>query len=313
MRNVFVIKPNTKVFFSKNKVILEGKDFSDEISIHKISNLFLLNGNNLHQKPPSDLRFSIYVIDKKGKLKNSFIQRKNLLSSFKESKHIDILAYIFVKKTLVSASYMKKASKDICSHIYSNVFSGIDTLAVSNRKPTLENLKYIQQLTNDVFNNFLKCNFNLSLSRLNKRDPFVSFINVFQIFTIAHITSFLLKNNVNIYQNPGNFYKEKTFPYLSMLFFEVLKIGATIKGAEFFRGYLSRKDGTSTGALKGEGLLLASKFFTEAVVHNKRFNKVMEDLLNDIYKVNKGELEYKDFIFDRILHYQHLFPKSPIR
>jgi hypothetical protein len=313
MKNIFVINPNTKVFFSKNKVVLEGKDFSDEISIHKISNLFLLNGNNLSQKPPSDLRFSIYVIDKKGNLKNSFIQRKSLLYSFKESKYIDILSYIFVKKTLVSASYMKKASKDICSHLYSNVFSGLDTLAVSNKKPTLENLKYIQQLTNDVFNSFLKCNFNLMLSRLNRRDPFVSFIKVFQLFTLAHITSFLLKNNINIYQNPENFCKEKIFPSLSMLFFEVLKIGATIRGAEFYKEVLSSKDGTSTGALKGEGLLLASKFFTEAVVHNKKFNSVMENLLKDVYKINKGEIDYKDFIFDRILYYQQLFPKSPLK
>lgn len=119
-------------------------------------------------------------------------------------------------------------------------------------------------------------------------------INYFHSLYIAYISSYLAKNKINPYQDINSFNK-KNYPNFAVFLFSPFRVKATLDAADAYLKYIEKEEINFDGTLKKEGILIITKMFSEKFLHNINQMNKLEDILNNIKKIENGEIDLKDF------------------
>ncbi len=296
--NIFVITPNSKVSIGKNKIVLEKEEDKKEVPIKEINNIFLFNGNKLgffDVRKVKKFGIKAYAIDNFGNLRAVFLPEQKNAYVFDEKKHYDLFAFILTKQSLIAMSYIKKIDK-YDYHLYNDeIRDGIERFLVKAQGLDIENFGGMYRTNFMYFYGFIRDFYagGKFERRYEEKDPLNTTINFFHSLMIAYITSFLIDNGININQNLMNIYQEKkNYPLFSRIFFEIFKVGTTVKAAETLKNLLIKRDFSFRGALKPDGITIITKIFTEQMVHNLKLIYEIRGHLNLLRAVEEGRMRY---------------------
>ena len=84
-------------------------------------------------------------------------------------------------------------------------------------------------------------------------------------------------------------------PNFAVFLFSPFRVKATLDAADAYLKYIEKEEINFDGTLKKEGILIITKMFSEKFLHNINQMNKLEDILNNIKKIENGEIDLKDF------------------